>query len=160
MPGAELTQVVDDTHWKATMSVELGAIGLIFDTDVTEEQVDEASQQRVLLSVKARELKNRGGAQATIESTLESIDAGTRVRIVTELVMSGAVAQYGRGIVQDVCSQLVTRFAACLAEQLSGDREEGDATVARTAQPVGGLRLAVTALWHWFLRLLRRGESR
>src|SRR5436309_14861383 len=118
MPGAKLDETVDGSHWKATMAVKLGPISLSFITDVTREEEDE-SARRAKLSAKAREARGRGNAQATIESTLTAQNGGTRVDIVTDLQLAGAVAQYGRGLVEDVSSQLVTRFADCLQKQLA-----------------------------------------
>src|SRR5688500_1706008 len=110
MPGAELTDVVDATTWKAVMKVKLGPISLSFATDVKLAETDDAAK-RVKLSANAREQRGRGGGQATIESTLAGRDGGTDVSIVTDMALTGAVAQYGRGIVQDVSSQLVKQFA-------------------------------------------------
>lgn len=155
MPGAELTETVDESTWKATMSVKLGPIGLTFATDVKREEADEAAR-RVRLSASARELKGRGAAQATIESTLASLDGGTRVDIVTDLTMSGPVAQYGRGMIEDVSSQLVTRFADCLKAQLVAIPEEAQAAVAAQAKPVSGLSLAFGALGRAVARFFRR----
>ena len=81
MPGAELTDVVGDDAWKATMHVKLGPIALQFATDVKRESADVAAR-RITLSTKAREAKGRGGATATIESSLEPAGAGTKVTIV------------------------------------------------------------------------------
>lgn len=154
MPGAELTETVDETHWKATMHVKLGPIALQFATDVERTETD-GSAQRAVLSARAREVKGRGGAQATIESALEPAGAGTRVTLVTELAMQGPVAQYGRGIVADVAGQLVGRFADCIAAQLQ--EEEPKKEVARAAvEPVGGLGIAFAAAWRRFLSLFRR----
>ena len=71
MPGAKLDEVVDEATWKATMQVKVGPVGLTFATDVKREEVDEAAR-RVKLAAKAREVRNRGNADATIESTLTS----------------------------------------------------------------------------------------
>src|SRR5919201_7014621 len=98
MPGAELTEVVDDNTWKATMHVKLGPIALQFGTDVTRQTMDE-SARTTTLQARARELKGRGGATATIESSLEPAGDGTRVKIVTDLQMQGTLASTGRGIV-------------------------------------------------------------
>src|SRR5712691_11871325 len=78
MPGAELTEVVDDGTWKAAMHVKLGPISLQFATDVTRQAMDE-SARTTTLQARARELKGRGGATATIESTLEPAGTGTKV---------------------------------------------------------------------------------
>lgn len=162
MPGAELDETVSESQWKATMSVKLGPIALQFATDVTRENADEVAGT-VTLSAKAREKRGRGGAQAAIASTLTEVDGGgTRVDIVTDLTLSGAVAQYGRGIVQDVSQQLIGRFADCLRSQLSAETpEEAEAVVAEhQARPVSGLALGLGAIWRSILRLFGIGRKR
>jgi carbon monoxide dehydrogenase subunit G len=155
MPGAELDEVVDDSTWKATMSVKLGPIALRFATDIRREEVDEAGR-RVRLSADARELRGRGAARVTIESSLASADGGgTRVDVVTDLALSGPVAQYGRGLVQDVSTQLVDSFAGCLKRQLAESPEQATTAVLAQARPVGGLGLALRALARAPARWLR-----
>ena len=155
MPGAELEETVSDSAWKAKLSVKLGPIALTFATDVAREAADEAVGQ-VTLDARARELRGRGGAQARIQSSLTEIEDGTRIDIVTDLTLSGAVAQYGRGIVQDVSLQLVGRFADCLKAQLVATPEEAAAAVAEQAKPVSGLSLGLGALGRAITRLLAR----
>jgi carbon monoxide dehydrogenase subunit G len=176
MPGAQLTEIVDETTWKATMHVKLGPIALQFATDVRREVSDEHAL-RTTLAIKARELKGRGGATATIESSLDADGSGTRVTIITELQMQGAVAQYGRGVVPDVAGQLVDQFAENLAGQLrerdgsgdtdgaqaTGDEQHGAAAAAAdpvAVAPIGGLRLIVRALARSLLRLLPKRRAR
>lgn len=155
MPGAKLEETIDESTWKATMAVKLGPISLSFLTDVKLEDVDEAAR-RAKLSAKAREARGRGNAQATIESSLTAQNGGTRVDIVTDLQLAGAVAQYGRGLVEDVSAQLVTRFADCLQKQLAATPEEAQAAVGAQARPVSGLGLGASALLRALGRLLRR----
>src|SRR4029450_13973623 len=76
MPGATLDEVVDESHWKATMQVKLGPISLTFATDVERAETDE-SGKRVVLGANAREVKNRGRAQASVESRLAAEEGGT-----------------------------------------------------------------------------------
>ena len=153
MPGAELTETVDDSTWKAKVGVKLGPISLTFDSDVKRVEADEAAH-RAVLEATAREARGRGSAQAKIESSLTQVDDGTEVDIVTDLTLVGAVAQYGRGIVPDVASQLVKQFADCLEKQLSAEPAaaptEATAPAAPAAapapvKPVGGLRLGLRA---------------
>jgi carbon monoxide dehydrogenase subunit G len=117
MPGARLDEVVDENTWKATLAVKLGPVALEFAADVRREASD-GSARRTTLAVKAREVKGRGGATATIESTLEPEGDGTAVTIVTDVLMHGAVAQYGRAVVPEVAGQMVSQFAANLAASL------------------------------------------
>jgi carbon monoxide dehydrogenase subunit G len=154
MPGAELVEVVDENAWKAKLHVKLGPIALQFLADVTREQVDE-SGRRAVLAVKAREAKGRGSAEATIESSLAAAGAGTHVALVTDLALRGAVAQYGRGVVADVATRLTAQFAECIAGKLTAAPEQPAA--ATEAEPIGGLRLVLGALWR---SLFRRGGGR
>jgi uncharacterized protein len=161
MPGAKLDETVDDSNWKATMQVKLGPISLSFATDVKREEADEAAR-RSRLSARARETRGRGAAQATIESSLAASDGGgTKVDLVTDLSLTGAVAQYGRGIVADVSSQLVTSFADCLKAQLTAAPEAAQAATEAQARPLSGLSLGFGALGRsigrFFSRLFRRG---
>ena len=159
MPGATLTETVDDSNWKAKMNVKLGPISLTFDTDVKREDADEAAR-KAKLSAKARETRGRGAAQATIESSLSELEGGTRVDVATDLMLTGAVAQYGRGIVEDVSQQMVQSFSECLKAQLVASPEEAEAAVATQAKPVGGLRLGLGAMWRQFIGLFRRGGEK
>ena len=158
MPGAELTETVDASNWRATMHVKLGPIALQFATDVERTEADE-QERRAVLAAKARETKGRGAAEATITSSLEPAGSGTRVTITTDLTLRGTVAQYGRGMVADVSNQLVKRFADCLAAQLqdapTGAAPTGPAPGSEP-KPVGGLGLAFGALWRRIVGLLRR----
>jgi uncharacterized protein len=161
MPGAELTEVVDDSNWKARMNVKLGPISLTFATDVNRQEVDEAAL-RVVLAAQGRELRGRGQARATVESSLAAANGGTKVDIVTDLHLSGPAAQYGRGLVADVSTQLVGRFADCLRAQLAAgaEPEQAEAAVAEAGKPVSGLRLGIAAMGRsigrFFRRLFRR----
>jgi hypothetical protein len=161
MPGAQLTETVDDSNWKAKVSVKLGPIALQFAADVARTEVDVAGN-RVVLSTNAREMRGRGGAQATIESKLTELGPSqTRVDVVTDLTLSGSVAQYGRGIVQDVAGQMVGKFAECLQLQLVGSEEEAQAAVEEASKPVSGLSLGIGAVFRsigrFFKGLFRRG---
>ena len=165
MPGATLAETVDDDHWTAKMAVKLGPISLAFDTDIAREAAD-LDARRAVLSAKAREAKGRGSAQATIESTLTSENGGTRVDIVTDLALTGPVAQYGRGMVQSVAAQLTASFASCLQSQLvpAAPVETAGAPLTDApppppgAAPVSGLRLGVTALIDMLTRPFRRSR--
>jgi uncharacterized protein len=162
MPGAELKETVDDSNWKADVAVKLGPVSLQFATDVKREQVDEAAK-RVTLSANGREKRGRGAARANVESSLAATNGGTRVDIVTDLSLTGPAAQYGRGMVADVSSQLVGRFADCLKAQLEATPAEAEQAVAEAGKPVSGLSLGLAAfrnaIARFFRRLFGRGKG-
>jgi uncharacterized protein len=156
MPGAELVETIDDSHWKARMRVKLGPISLSFLTDVTREEVDEAGR-RVVLGARAREERGRGAATASIESSLASAEGRTHVTTSTDLALSGKAAQFGRGLVQDVSAQLLESFADCLEQQLV-TQPEGAAAIAHepaAPRPVSGLALGAAAMRNMLARHTR-----
>ena len=156
MPGATLAETVDDNHWKAKLAVKLGPISLNFDADVTRQESDEQAH-RAVLATDARESRGRGSAQATIESTLAAQNGGTRVDIVTDLTLTGPVAQYGGGMVQSVAGQLTSQFASCLQKQLApAPGEAPPPAPAQESKPVSGLRLGFRALYDVVSRPFRR----
>jgi carbon monoxide dehydrogenase subunit G len=117
MPGAELERIVDDSTWEVLQRVKLGPISLQFRSEVTRTEMNE-TERRAVLSVNAKEVRGRGGANASIASSLEPAGDGTRVTVVTELSLRGAVAQYGRPVVGSVAEELTNQFATCLASML------------------------------------------
>jgi carbon monoxide dehydrogenase subunit G len=153
MPGAELTNVVGQDEWEATLHVKLGPISLQFLAQVVRDEVDEEAK-RVVLTAKAREAKNRGLADARLQSTVTAADTGTRVEILTDLTLRGAVAQYGRGIVPEVAGQLTKQFAACLQQQLSNEGHPDPSP--HEPEPVHGLRLGLAGLWRSLVGRFRR----
>ncbi len=98
MPGAELERVVDDHTWEVLQKVKLGPISLQFRSEVKQEQPAEA-EGIAALAVKAKEVKGKGGAEATIRSSLSPTATGTRSIWSRSSSCAGAVAQYGRAVV-------------------------------------------------------------
>jgi carbon monoxide dehydrogenase subunit G len=137
------------------MQVKIGPIGLTFATDVERTGADEAAR-RVTLVANARETRNRGRASATIESALAAADGGTRVDIATDLTLSGSVAQYGRGMIEDISSQMIASFASCLQAQLGESTDEAEAAVAAQSKPISGLSLFFASLGRRIGRLFGR----
>jgi carbon monoxide dehydrogenase subunit G len=153
MPGAELEQTVDESTWQVLQRVKLGPISLQFRSEVRRTELDEDAR-RAVLAIKAREVRGRGGAEATIQSELTPIDTGTRVDIATELSLQGTVAQYGRPVIGSVAEELTRQFAACLASMLDEETPSAEPAAAVQAKPVGGIGLFFRSLWR---RLFGRG---
>mgnify|MGYP003628368768 FL=1 len=138
MPGAELTEKVDDSTYKGKVSVRLGPVALTFQGTAKFENVDNAAHTA---NVKAQgaDAKGRGGANATVGFHLEPSEAGSKVLIHTDLQLSGSVAQYGRGagMIQDLASQIINQFAKNLSAQIESEPPAAAVPAdAPTGQPV------------------------
>lgn len=168
MPGATLTEVVDEKNFKGTVSVRLGPVALTFEGVAGFENVDEVAQTAEV-KAKGKDPKGRGGANAAVTFSIEPIDAGSRVLIETDLTLSGSVAQYGRGVgmIQSVASQLIGQFAKALEDEIAKDKAasvgehlEVSASPApeATAEPpvISGLSLFFAAFGNWLKTLFKK----
>lgn len=131
MPGAELTEVVNDKTFKGKCGVKLGPVALAFNGVATFEEID-AAAYRAMVKAQGTDTRGRGGASANVTFRLEPVAVGssprsssepialTRVLVDTKLDLSGSVAQYGRGtgMIQSVASQLIGQFAKNLEAEL------------------------------------------
>lgn len=164
MPGAELTEVVDDRTWKGKVHVKFGPVQMAFAGTVVMEERDDAAH-RAKLSARGTEQRGKGVANAKVESWLEPAgDDGTTVHIRSDLTITGAAAQLSRGLLPEVSKLLTKQFADCLEaklnEQLGGAPTvaEADAEPVRAATPkaVGGFGLGLRALWSAIARFVAR----
>jgi carbon monoxide dehydrogenase subunit G len=185
MPGAELTEIVDDRTWKGKVHVKLGPVQMAFSGTVVMEEKDD-DLHRATLSAKGTEQRGKGVANAKVESWLEPAgDDGTTVRIRSDITITGAAAQMSRGLLPEVSKLLTKEFADCLESKLneetaapfpitadpadtqSGAGETGVASAApaprSTPNAVNGFGLGLRALWatvaRFFSRLLGRREG-
>jgi len=186
MPGAELSEVVSADTYKGKINVRLGPVALTFAGLVKFDEIDEA-HHTARISAQGTDAKGRGGANATSVFRLEPAGNGSKVLVHTNLNLSGAVAQYGRGvgIIQATSAQLMNQFAKALREKLAqrsalpaaqaahasgasplpqsspppANPAASVSTAAGAAKPIGGLTLLAKAVWNWFVGLFKRSSS-
>lgn len=175
MPGAELTEAVDPQTYKGKVSVRLGPVALAFAGTAKFVEMDEAAH-RARVEAQGADSKGRGGANAVVTFELTPSEKGTKVSVVTDLNLSGSVAQYGRGagMIQSVAGQLIGQFSKNLEQELksspapaaeSAPAEPEKDTVAATnsfpppprpslpprpaAKPISGFSLVWSAFVAW-----------
>jgi uncharacterized protein len=179
MPGAELTGVVDERTYKGRIGVKLGPVALTFAGTVKFEEID-AAAHTASVAAQGSDAKGRGAANAVAAFRLEPAGGGTRVLVHTNLNLSGAVAQYGRGvgIIQLTAAQIVTQFAGNLKAQLAKEEAAAESSgipqpdlavarethaihdgsgVAPVARPISGFTLMAQVLWSFLRKLFVRG---
>jgi carbon monoxide dehydrogenase subunit G len=146
LPGAELTDVVDDRTYKGKVGVRLGPVSLAFAGTVKFDEIDDAAH-RAKISAQGSDAKGRGAANATATFHLEEVAGGTRVLVHTNLTLSGAVAQYGRGvgIIQMTAAQIITQFANNLKAQFAPAAAQASAAPATAASSAGPAPAPVAA---------------
>lgn len=164
MPGAEVTERVDDQNYKAKLTTAVGPIRPSFDVKAAVTRDDAAKEGHI--AVNAVDRKGGSQARATIIYRLSEQDGGTKVEIEQNVTLSGPLAQFGRtGIIEDINAQMTRQFAACLQSKLSAAPDEA-AEVSPAAAPAtagGGevriVRLVFAALGRSLAGLFRRKRA-
>ena len=124
MPGAELQEVEGD-EYRGIVKVKVGPISAQYKGSARFVEKDDAQHRAVLLA-EGRDTRGQGNASATVTATAIPDDDGTTVSIVTELSITGKVAQFGRSVMADVSTKMLGEFADRLeADVLSQGSRQG-----------------------------------
>ncbi len=165
MPGAELTEVIDNETYKGKISVRLGPVSLAFAGLVKFEEIDNQSF-KARVKAQGSDSKGRGGANAVSTFRLEAAGAGSKVLVHTDLTLSGAVAQYGRGVgmIQATAAQLMEQFANTLKSQLTAGMSAAPSTALLSAgvppaRPISGFSLMAKVFWRRLVLLFKGGAK-
>jgi carbon monoxide dehydrogenase subunit G len=157
LPGAELTEDLGGEKYKGQVAVRMGPVRLQFAGTAEIAERDDAAK-RLVLNAAGAEAKGRGQASMVVTATLVRSGRGTKVNVTQDLQLSGAAAQYGRGMISDVTSVLMRDFAATMQDRIERvERGESAEQIAAsgTSSASGlalGLRAAVMALNRAFRR--------
>lgn len=168
LPGAELTEVVDSTTFKGKVRIKVGPITVAYNGTAHIADRDEA-ERSATLSAEGRETTGPGSARATAKMRVQTAGEGSLVEIVTEYHVAGRVAQFGRGVMEDVSRRLINEMANCIqvnlensepdniddvsaAVERSSERPPAPASAQMTAKHINAFELA----WHLIVLRFRR----
>lgn len=135
LPGAAIEEATDD-EYQGTMAVKLGPISARYRGTVKIEEANE-EKHRAVLTASGKETRGQGSASATIISTMSEENGTTRVHVETDVQVTGRVAQFGRGIMQDVAEELMDRFSTCVEQEIVGKGEASEERVEAAQQEAG-----------------------
>ena len=170
VPGAELSEVVDPTTFKGKVKVKVGPITVAYSGTATIADRDEATRTATL-QADGRETTGPGSARASAHMSVEPDGAGSLVKIVTDYSVAGRVAQFGRGVMEDVSRRIVNDMAACIKANLEAAQPSSApaggvtagappvAPAATTAKPVNALALLFSVLWARIKSLFSRKSA-
>jgi carbon monoxide dehydrogenase subunit G len=133
MPGAQL-QEIEGEEYRGVVKVKVGPITAQYKGAARFLEKDEAGH-KVVLRAEGRETRGQGNANATITATMTPESDGTQVTVVTDLTITGRVAQFGRGVMADVSSKLLGQFVDCLESMLLSDSDSGSSSPTASASP-------------------------
>ena len=129
LPGANLDRVEGDDHF-GTIAVKIGAISTKFVGSARFAERD-AHTHHAVLHADGHDQRGAGKATALITADLSDHDGVTSVALVTDLKITGKVAQFGRGMLPDLSAKMIDQFASNLEVRLA----EGSASSTRGEEP-------------------------
>jgi len=156
LPGAELTDDLGGDRYQGGVVVRMGPVRLRFagTADITER--DDAAN-RIVVHASGAEEKGRGQASMIVTATLARSGRGTKVAVTQDLQLSGAAAQYGRGMISDVTAVLMRDFAANLQDRIDrAERGESPEQLAAAAAEAKGFTVGLRAAMMALRRVFRR----
>jgi len=112
LPGAQLREVEGD-EYRGAVKIKVGPITTSYDGAIRFTELDE-NLHRAVMRAEGRETRGQGNVSAVITATLSSEGDHTKVVVVTDLTISGKVAQFGRGVLADVSAKLLDQFVVNL----------------------------------------------
>jgi len=165
MPGAKLTEQVDATHYKGTVSVKVGPASLSFRGEIEVKSAD-ASTRTLRLFAKGTDTNGSSAASMDLTARIDAID-GSSCSLAgdSEVSMSGKAASFGARMMGPVADQVIGQFAANFAARLkqapppqagAAAPAQGAAAPAQEAKPLNALALVWAVIKGWLRSMVGR----
>ncbi len=168
MPGAKITERLDATHYKGTVTVKIGPAAMSFKGNIEVLELD-AARRTLHLVGKGADTTGTSGASMDLVATIETSGASCQLVGRSEVAMSGKAASFGGRMMNTVADQILKQFVANFAAlaqsrsapQVAPSADEPVVAAAVTRAParpaeLNGLSLAWAVLHDWLRRLFSR----
>jgi uncharacterized protein len=154
MPGAKITERVDDTHYKGTVTVKLGPAAMSFKGNIEVLKLDSASRLLHLVG-KGADTTGTSGASMDLVATIRPTGSTCELDGKSEVSMSGKAAAFGGRMMNTVADQILKQFVAnfaALAQSVNVQQTQAPAPVPKQAAELNGFALLWAALRRLFSR--------
>ncbi len=117
LPGAEISEKVDDMTYKGGMTVRVGPVSVAYSGTISFD-LDE-SNMSAKVHGKGQGKGGMGSVVMTMVSNVEAVsDTETRVTVETDLTVSGILAQFGRGMIEQISKKMFGEFTEVMKREL------------------------------------------
>jgi len=130
LPGAQL-QEVEGEIYRGIVKIKVGPITAQYKGQAVMVEKDDLNHI-ALLEATGRDTKGAGNAAANIKAELTAKGDITHVSVLTDLTVTGKVAQFGRGVLGDVSAKLLTQFVSNLEATVLADDLVDEAVALET----------------------------
>ncbi len=161
LPGAQITEAVDDRTFKGVIKVQVGPSVTNYKGQVHIERLDDQNHEIEIVG-KGQDVRGKGSASMKMTGKVQTLPGGsTEVASVAEVNVVGLVAQLGARMIQEVSNKMFAEFTSNLRIRLEQERVPASASptaqiAAPEAQPIKALPLLFSVIQEPVVRLYRR----
>jgi uncharacterized protein len=114
IPGAEITETVDERTYRAKVNVKVGPVSMTYRATIVLASIDDATHSATI-NVQGDDIKGRGGVRAAVVTSATAQDGKTHIAVHTEAQVSGVIATIGGRLIEGVAKKTLAQFAQNLA---------------------------------------------
>jgi uncharacterized protein len=157
LPGAQITEAVDDRTFKGVIKVQVGPSVTDYKGQVHIERLDDQSHEIEIVG-KGQDVRGKGSASMKMTGKVQTLpDGSTEVASVAEVNVVGLLAQLGARMIQEVSNKMFAEFTSNLRVRLGQERAPAEAqTATPEAQPIKALPLLLSVVQEPIVRVFRR----
>jgi uncharacterized protein len=119
VPGASLTEKVDEDNYKGEVELKFGPIKAAYDGLITFTERNVATHKMSLKGA-GTDKKGKGGADMTMNVLLNEKDTSTEINVTMDVSITGMLAQFGSRMINDVSNHVLNQFIGNFKAQLEG----------------------------------------
>jgi carbon monoxide dehydrogenase subunit G len=135
LPGAAVTEKLDEQTYAGTITVKVGPVTASYRGKLRFDRLDPAAMEADL-SASGQETKGKGGADMRMKSRVVARGpAETEVTVVSDVNVMGVLAQFGRGMIQDVSDQLFQKFTDGMRRELEAPPAAVESAAVEASAP-------------------------
>lgn len=155
LPGAELNEEIGPDRYAGGVAISMGPVKMQFAGTAEVTQRDEASKT-IVIDAAGSDVKGQGQAALGLTVKLLPTGGGTTLHVSQDIQLSGAAAQYGRGMISDVSQVLMRDFATNMQARLDALERGVSADQIQGARSASGFMIGLRAMWMALKRVARR----
>lgn len=143
VPGASITEKVDDQNYKGKVSLKFGPVKASYDGAIEMQELDHDNKKMVLKG-KGLDSKGKGSAELVMNGVLSETESGTSASFVMDITITGKLAQFGARLINEVNDHLFKQFIQNFKDELSNEggdeeREKDKDNTLSAGSVVGGI---------------------
>ena len=136
VPGAELTETIDENHLKGKVTIKIGPVTAKFNGDVEIEK-REISNYELAMTGKGSDISGKGGAAMSMWLKLNALETGTEVCCRMTVSITGRIAQFGARMIEAVNNKMFEQFISNFTNMMEqGNGDESTTRIPREEEPV------------------------